>query len=109
LADRPLDQVEYLILLRVTWRTTTHAPGTKIIMANCGHRGWIAPSGQQFLREHNNSQYVICTECMAAGDISEGIEARSVPGAEQEWTQVFGAEEGAKFSTFLRRHGIEEG
>lgn len=96
------DDVAYLILHRVTiWDTAM--PGSTIVVANCGHRGWIAPSSKQWLKTvQGQGAYLMCTDCMGQSTIPEDFQANSVPGAKEEWHETFGPGFEKQFAAFLK-------
>ena len=95
-------EVKFLILHRVTiWDSAM--PGSIVVVTNCGHRGWIAPSSRAWLAGEGADAYIICTACVGIMP-PDDLEARTVPGAKREWQQHFqhGPDFEKNFQAFLR-------
>lgn len=102
------DEVAYVVLLRVRLGQRV-VPGSVTRRTNCGHLGWVAPTGQAYLESAlGRGSYVICTSCLPPDTFTNPkAKSRSVPGAVAEIDRAFGTSEADQMRAFMRDAGIK--
>jgi hypothetical protein len=100
-----LPEERYIVLHRVTWRPANVLPTSTVVVANCGHRGWLAPSSRKFLATAEGAGcYLVCTDCISPADIEDPEEqVRAVPGAATEFDALFGPGQADRITAMLKR------
>lgn len=90
----------------------TRVPGTTVIMANCGHRGFAAPETLEFIANDPRGQaaYIMCDICsntVTLADIAKHP-AAVVPGSMDRLRKTMPTHEMDQLGAFLRENKIEE-
>jgi len=62
--------------------------GSTIILADCGHRAWLSPSGLRALRKHDLE--TCCMRCVATNIDIRKAEKRILAGSRDELNRKFG-------------------
>jgi len=98
--------VHYLLALntREAYRRDV-MPGSVVVMAHCGHRAFVAPTGQAFLATPEGAgAYVICSLC--GKEHADATEKRFLPGQQEELTGHLGVAEADQVLAWARDWGV---
>jgi hypothetical protein len=102
-----MDETGFLVLLAVH-EGLARAPGSKVIVAACGHLAFISPTGQRHYRGEGAGLYAVCSDCVDVKDViaSETEEKRLVPGALDEVQEWLGKPERTEAEEWAKRMGF---
>jgi hypothetical protein len=97
------DEAGWLVLRRCLWPLPeTVVPGSTIIVANCGHRAWISPSGRWHRAGDGAGLYTVCATCCAGEVDGPDVDRREVPGSLAELEQTYGPAVADRARAFLK-------
>jgi hypothetical protein len=109
----PDEDIAWVIMHRLTWQNVDLMPDSVVVIANCGHRAWQAPSSTSFLAEDpvGRGAYTICTSCVSPEMLAEVMTQgrwSAVPGAADEFERAIGTANADQVMAFLASMGIRE-
>jgi hypothetical protein len=109
---QPGEDVAYVIMHRLTWRNP-EMPDSRVVVANCGHKAWQAPTSTAFLADDpvGMGAYTVCTSCVSPEFLAEILDdgyLAAVPGSAQEFADAVGRSTADQVMAYLRDLGIRE-
>lgn len=84
-----------------------HTDNSILIEADCGHKVWLAPTGQRLLAEHGDTGVARCIHCAQPTlNNNPDIKQQAAPGAMAELEQTYGTWGRIQIEAALRKKGI---
>lgn len=82
-----------------------------VVLANCGHRGFVAPVSRDYIEANQTTMRVvlICGNCLPSGLLDDPeITKYLVPGSKEEIIRTVGVSEADQMIAYARDHGFTE-